>query len=217
MKALQLTLLATVLGFSSQVMAADWTNYLKGMKEGCQIDSLRKTIQKKTSIPKSLQGDITKYTSQKQEEVDNKVDIRLKNATAYGQSITRISYEPEWGGSYLKVYFTNDNFTKIKPQFTVKVDNKSYAVGAKKAWLVDYNNEEVNRKPLSVSYKGGTYNDYFNEDGVFKDQSWRNANWYEIVYISDNGWNHTGSHMGEYNSLDFNNKNKTVTCTYSWG
>lgn len=137
MKLSHLTILTIALGFSSQVMAADWTDYLKGMQDSCDISDIS---QAKSDIPKNLQSSIIKYTTKNSIHYgdDATVDIRLKNATAFGQPIHRIKFDSGDDTVFLSVYFSNTDFKKVKPQFVLKnASNQTFRVGKeKRGWLV---------------------------------------------------------------------------------
>lgn len=80
------------LGAFSPAFSADWTNFLKGIQNGCETYTLREKLQKKTSIPKALQANISKYTTKAGADGQKSVDIRLKNATAFGKPINVLSW-----------------------------------------------------------------------------------------------------------------------------
>ena len=112
-----LTITLCLLG-TNTAFGADWTPHLKMMQNDCAnfggYGDIMKLIGegKKTNMSKKLQADIVKYTYK-----DDEVDIRLKNATAFGQPITRIVAEyPPTSYVALHIYFANGNFNKIKPK-----------------------------------------------------------------------------------------------------
>lgn len=127
-------LIAGLLGVNLSAWAVvDWTPYFKGMKNECDFETLEPFITGKNKIPKKLQPSITKYIGGAYN--NEKTDIRLKNATAFGQPITRIVIEhPETAYGSLTIYFANASFTKLKSQFTVNVNGTRHAVGKAQAW-----------------------------------------------------------------------------------
>ncbi len=209
----------TVLAFalcavSPAFAATDWTNYLKGMQDGCKIPN--DTLQKKTTIPKTLHTSITKYTTKAGGDGEKSVDIRLKNATAFGKPITRIVLDNgDWFYSRkFHVYFNDGNFSKLKSKFSVKVDNQSYAVGAQKAWRIiieeDQDGNMINTQVISVPYKGSNTNSYkklMSDGGT-------------LVVIHENGWWNDDISWGDEGSVDkliFDSKNKRISCEFAFG
>lgn len=84
-------LMAGLLGVNLSAWAVvDWTPYLKSIKDECKVFEVEQALGggKKAKIYKKLQPSITKYT-----HTVEKTDVRLKNATAFGQPITRIVVE----------------------------------------------------------------------------------------------------------------------------
>ena len=188
-------------------MAADWTNYLKGMQDSCNISKIETTISKKSAIPKNLHTSMTKYTVKNSMFGTKDVDIRLKNATAFGYPIHRITHNITSENMEFVVYFSNSNFTKIKSQFTIKVEGKSYAVGAKKSWLIYSESENIKpQKILNVPYKGMDA-DYFGNQ----------SDWNNVLIIEDQGWLYYGTEYGQYPFLTFDSKKKTITCGKNFG
>lgn len=208
------TTLVLVLGLGafSPAFSADWTNFLKGIQNGCETYTLREKLQKKTSTPKALQANISKYTTKAGADGQKSVDIRLKNATAFGKAITRIYLDnSEWGNQSLEIYFTDGNFSKIKPTFTTTVNGQKYAVGKNQAWLVPHNEHEEYQKAVSIPYQGVTYKMYKHLD---KDDS------PHIIVIHNNGWwdnSMGGDAMGGYKGLEFDSKKKMVSCSSAFG
>ncbi len=202
MKILQLSILATILGFSTSSFAADWTNYLKSMQDSCKIASIEKSINKKSDIPKNLHSSISKY-SVKNNMFDAKdADIRLKNATAFGQPISRITHTISSEGRELTVYFKNNHFINLKPKFSINFDGKNHAVGSKKAWLIYSESEDgTPQKIMNVPYQGEN-GEYFNNQ----------EDWNMVLTIDDMGWSYGGTEYGSYDFLEFNKQQKTITC-----
>ncbi|TWV84743.1 hypothetical protein [Moraxella sp. VT-16-12] len=209
------TTLALVLGLGafSPAFSADWTGLLQGMQNDCETQTIVQKLHKKTSIPKALRGDIVKYTAKEGNySLTSHVDIRLKNATAFGKSITRIyNDESQWGSHSLNVYFTDGNFANIKSKFTVTVNGQKHAVGKNKSWLIPYDENEEPQKAVSIPYKGVDYKKYQHLDDY---------NSPHIINTHGNGWwddNMSGESMGRYIRLDFDSKKKMVSCSSAFG
>jgi hypothetical protein len=208
MKLSHLTILTIALGFSSQVMAADWTDYLKGMQDSCDISDIS---QAKSDIPKNLQSSIIKYTTKNSIHYgdDATVDIRLKNATAFGQPIHRIKFDSGDDTVFLSVYFSNTDFKKVKPQFVLKnASNQTFRVGKREAWLVGLESEPF----VKTTYRGRDFDDYFDKQYRLKEA---NPNYDVIFYTYENGWGFLGAAYGS--GIEFNDKKRSVTCDYYWG
>lgn len=208
---------ALILFCTSPALAVtDWTNYLKGMQNECNYPN--KTLQKKSTIPKSLHKSIIKYSTQIGADEQKSVDIRLKEATAFGKPITRIVLDnTEFGSSTFHVYFKDGNFAKLKPKFFVKVNGKNYTAGERRAWQLDgsYDDKSLsNPKALSIPYRGNNSKNYRK---LVTDDS--NGMTFWITH--DNGWWRSYLHGADDDDyifstgLDFDSKNKRISC-YSY-
>lgn len=213
------TTLALVLGLGafSPAFSADWTNFLKGMQNDCETYTLREKLQKKTSIPKALQTNISKYTTKAGADGQKSVDIRLKNATAFGKAITRIYLDnSEWGYRGFHVYFNDGNFNALKPKFPINVNGQTYSAGVKKAWIEEeHYNEQTNKSTYtikSISYKGGTRKPY---EALMNDYEMGT-----LVVVHDNGWwrdSMSWGAAGDFTELTFDSKNKRISCEQAFG
>lgn len=210
-----LTATIAILGISP-AFSADWTGFLQGMQNDCETQTIVQKIHKKTSIPKALQANISKYTTKAGADGQKSVDIRLKNATAFGKSITRIyNDESQWGSHSFNVYFTDGNFTNIKSKFTVTVNGQKHAVGTNKAWIIpkQYHEDgyDFSKKAVSTPYKGVDYKNYQYLDKYASPH---------IIITHGNGWwsdSMSGDDMGGYTGLKFDSKKKMVSCSSSFG
>lgn len=195
--------------------ATDWTNYLKGMQNGCNYP--RETIQKKTSIPKSLHASISKYSVKAGADAHKSVDIRLKNATAFGKSITRIVMDnSQWGSGTFHVYFNDGNFSKLKSKFFISINGQNHSVGAKKAWImpeenIDDEDPQATMTANSTPYQGSDRKKY---------SALMNDTPNTLILVHDNGWLIDGmswEYAGAYKELIFDSKNKRISCEFAFG
>lgn len=120
-------LLMVAVGFLAQSTlasaATDWTPYLKPMLSGCDSVRIAEGIPKKykaSIASKKVKGNpdnegeeiITTYT--------------LKNATAFGQPLAKVEYLQGYEWSSTSLYFKDNKFTKLRPQFKLpKLDEYS--------------------------------------------------------------------------------------------
>ncbi len=203
----QLTKLATMmigLGLAQLSFGADWTPYLKGMQDSCDYgDKLTNILNKKTAMPKALKADVVKHTAKSGE-----VNLSLKNATAFGYPISKITYSGDYAGATLKVHFKTTDFTKSIGNFTVNVGNQKQKAGIKKAWAVGgYNDNGVATKFNSVTFPKKV-------DGYYQVQDLFSEDMGAIVLTHENGWNVID--VAEAGSdLTFDSKQKTIACSFS--
>lgn len=223
------SVLFTALAVISLPVAAksvDWTPYLKGIQNGCDLQDIyangvkydrdgnprvddydvsdllglggqrpsgeEPMSGKKSKMPKALQPSVSKYQIK-----DGTVNVYLKNAVAFGQPIHRISYEVPWMAESFTIYFSNANFTKLKPQFYAIVDNKKYPIGKEKHWIAvfDEKTDETTYKSITAAQ-------------AKKLKAIGNGH---IISITANGW----SEEIEYyygNKLTFDTKTKSIAC-----
>lgn len=151
-------LLATAIGLLGQATLAhavtDWTPYLKPMLSGCGYVNVTDNLPKKYKA--SIASKKVKGNPNNEGEAVT-TTYTLKNATAFGQSLSKVEYLQEYEGRLLKLYFKNDKFMALRPQFKL---------------------------PALDEYSEVTRND---------------ASGYEAS-------------TGEYLSLNFDKKAKTITC-----
>lgn len=207
------SVLALAILCSSPALAAtDWTDYLKGMQNGCNYPY--ETLPKKSSIPKSLHKSISKYSSTGAEASIIKVDIRLKDATAFGKSINRITLNNDTQQGKFHVYFNDGNFSKLKSKFFVSINGQSHVVGAKKAWVSsEYDDGNItNWKANSVPYKGSDWKSYTT--------LMNNDSYATLIVVHENGLWINGISWGDYGNLTeliFDSKNKRISCNTEFG
>lgn len=209
-------LIAGLLGVNLSAWAVDWTPYLKSMQNECDFSIINVPTKalgdgNKTNIPKSLQPSIVSYA-----HTDEKTDVRLKNATAFGQPITRVVTGYLNGDTFfLTVHFANANFTQIKPQFSIDVDGKSYVVGTKQAWGVTYTETDqidedgepvidTSYTPISQQQKQQVQRHLSNDDQAAFDA---------LLEIHENGWRYDTGKV--FTSLSFDGKNNSLSCHQS--
>lgn len=136
----RLALILALSALSTPAWSADWTPYLKGMKDNCNTSSINTLLEKvsvdwekktynTSKLPKQLRADIVKY------DFDNGKFI-LKNATAFGHPLTAITSHEEGDSWGFGLGFANQNFMSILPQFSVsdgKITEK--AGSSNKYWV----------------------------------------------------------------------------------
>ena len=94
--------------------ATDWTPYFQSMKDGCNYPH------PKDGIPSKYQASIvsTKVKGNPKNEGEDVITTyTLKNAIAFGQPITKFEYLQGYEWHHLELYFKNDSFMKLRPQF----------------------------------------------------------------------------------------------------
>lgn len=206
---LKAVMVAALLTISSSVWAAvDWTPYLKEMKDECDFfveDIISEALGdgNRHHMPKALQPSVASYS-----HTQSTTDVRLKNAIAFGQPITRIVVGTTDDDTFTTVYFANADFVKIKPQFTVYVDGKDHAIGGKpQAWGMVYTEtgetDEDGEPEMDVSYTP-----------ILPQQLKKGAGTFDaILNVHENGWRYRTEAV--YASLNFDTKAKSVSCAYS--
>ena len=188
---------------TSPALAADWTPYLQGMQENCNYgDTIANILTKQSAVPNALKKDVVKQSYANIDEFTNKGMLQLKNASAFGYPISKITLDEEYDGRYLTVYFKDKNFMKLLPNFYVKLGNTKIPAGKKVAYVKSINPKTLAKKVAQINYKNIDKIDIMD---AHKNQS--------ILYASTpNGWyvnNFEDSLDGE---LTFDSKAKTITC-----
>ena len=123
--------------------AADWTPYLSSIKHNCDTTKIHNTLFSNTfdnkKLPKALQASVVKRTGKV--DMDNggagEVVLQLKNATAFGEPLTKIhylvhDYHAEWRFS-----FGNGNFRKLLPTFYAGEGKYTKPAGTEHLWLLE--------------------------------------------------------------------------------
>lgn len=191
----------------SQAWAGDWTPFLKGMKDDCQIHDMS-AGNSKPSIPANLKKDVVANKF-----ANGKADITLKNATAFGKPITRIQTQlPDSSDvAYVKVYFKDGDFSKIRSQFFVSLNSKKYSANKYGAWSMAYNPNADNMVVSSITEakfkqleQRAIANDGDYGSGVTG-----------VLQVNSSGWQMSEADAMEgvmRKSLTFNSQNKTIEC-----
>ena len=197
--------------------AADWTPYLKGIQHNCNYEALAKDLMAK-KVPANLKADVVKQTAKhrkirKEYWADKDIaSIQLKNATAFGAPLQKISYKSVGGEGSVEteyvLHFTNANFIKALPTFTINVNGKAQPAGQKRVWerggADDENRpyKEVPYRKIKVNTDGYEYETYQTSD-----------DYGEFIVSAPNGWeSEVYGGPGTIESLFFDSKNKTITC-----
>lgn len=133
--AIKKLLTLSILGISTTAFGAvDWTSHLKGMQSSCNTYAIAELAKSKT-LPKALRPSLVKRQG-KISESDGKVTWTLKNATAFGQPLTKITYSRDGHtASSVTLYFANDGFMKLLPSFAPKFNGKALKAGQQKSWI----------------------------------------------------------------------------------
>lgn len=129
----RLALILALSALSTPAWSADWTPYLKGMKDSCDTSSINALLFKDgtydtSNLPKKLRADIVKY--------DDDGKIILKNATAFGHPLTAITSHEDADAGGFGLTFANQKFMSILPQFSIsdgKITEK--AGSSNKYWV----------------------------------------------------------------------------------
>lgn len=203
--------------------AADWTPYLKSIQHNCNYEALAKDLMAK-KVPANLKADVVKQTAKhrkirKEYYADEDIaSIQLKNATAFGAPLQKISYKSVVGegsgeAEYV-LHFTNANFMKALPTFTFQI--ASYpdsgfvqTAGQKRMWLDSYLDNKV-------VYQEAPYRVVKDKDvGIrydFPKSLTAPLDGEYDVYVSKlDGWLIESFPYGGA-ELTFNSKNKTISC-----
>lgn len=117
--------------------ATDWTPYLKSIQHHCNYEALAKDLMAK-KVPANLKADVVKQTAKhrkirKEYYADEDIaSIQLKNATAFGAPLQKISYKSVVGegsgeAEYV-LHFANANFIKALPLLLFKLQVIQIAV-----------------------------------------------------------------------------------------
>lgn len=228
-------LAVSLLAISSLAMAknVDWTPYLEGMQNSCAFhgkefhQAMGYTTEysqeynsdfaigkpQKGKIPKNLQVSVINYkgtgyiAKDGERTEDIRITIGLKNATAFGQPITKITYsaDPGYGGhgfDKLTVYFANNDFVKLKPQFPLIIDNKKYPIGTNAYYHIQYNESDNHESYETLVTK------------ISKPQK-DHIDTYSLATTHKNGWQKPANDVG-LARLTFDTKNKSIACYQSY-
>lgn len=196
---------------STSTLAADWTPYLKGMQDSCKYeDNIVKIILKEKAIPKELKGDIIKH-SLKDNGTGNDGVITLKNATAFGYPLKKISFSG-YPVSYLQLQFANANGSKLLPKFHLVIGNKTLTAGTKstKAILSEYRYNEHTDKEELVSLTQIPHPRSDIEFESYVNKGYELGIHYSIATATTQGWDNSSFEFGSY--LAFDAKEQTLTC-----
>lgn len=191
--------------------ATDWTPYLKSIQHNCNYEALAKDLMAK-KVPANLKADVVKHTVTKKggQEV---ATLRLKNATAFGAPLQKISYKSVVGeGSgeaEYALHFANANFIKALPTFTINVNGKAQPAGQKRVWERGGADDENRRPYREVPYRKIKVN----TDGYEYETYQTSDDYGRFIVSTANGWEsevYGGPGIDE--KLIFDSKNKTITC-----
>ncbi|WP_157073925.1 hypothetical protein [Moraxella oblonga] len=193
------------LAWSSQAFAGDWTPLLKSMKNGCAMHDIT-TGNNALNIPANLKKDIVSNKRSGEHST-----ITLKNATAFGKSITKIQAKlPDTSElSSVKVYFADGNFTNIRSQFSVELGDKKYPANKYGIWSLNdsYVATAINEAKFKQLQQHAKAHDGDYGSGVVS-----------VLQINQKGWRlGTVDEMDggtRTTSLTFDSTNKTIECVF---
>lgn len=211
-------LMALLIISAGSTYAADWTPYLSNIKHNCNVEKIHNTLFTDTfankKLPQALQADLVKRTGKiDQDSASGEVILQLKNATAFGQPLTKISYFVHDNHAVWNFYFANNSFMKLLPTFYAGEGKYIKPAGTQHFWILELEHKD----------DGGT------KVIRAKNQPYKNADkWWEgslNIVSSKNtvaiGYQTTkdgyiwGSPYGGY-VLSFNPKTKTISCENSY-
>ncbi|MGP5503028.1 hypothetical protein [Psychrobacter faecalis] len=119
---MQKMLLALSVAFLGQTTIAhattDWTPFLKPMLSGCSVPIPTKDLP--TRYKSSIVSKKAKVDSDYADSGfdGNKITTYyLKDATAFGQPLSKVEYTQGFEDNQLKLYFKDTKFTALRPQF----------------------------------------------------------------------------------------------------
>lgn len=173
------------------------------MQENCNYgNTITNILTKQSAVPNALKKDVVKLNYTVLDEMTSKGTLQLKNATAFGYPISKITLDDEYDGRYLTVYFKDKNFMKLLPDFYVKLGNTKIPAGKKVAYVKATHLDTQKTKITKIDYK--------NIDKIQPMDD--NDNW-SVRYVSTpNGWYVNDLEMPIDGELSFNSKTKTITC-----
>lgn len=206
----------------SSAMAADWTPYLKGMQNNCELsEETKKILNKDKAIPKALKADVVRhkannYCEPDSDNCDFSKHLQLKNATAFGHSLKSIVFSEDDFGSYVQLDFANEQFMQLMPSFVLSFGNVQIKPNQKEVYLVDVSYDD-NDKMIIGNYKKATYpkvvqtSDPSTTYEYFYPLLGSNQPQYnEVYYSTPTGWGMIGQGM---HYLDFSKKQKSIVCS----
>lgn len=213
MKKILAIAIIAVSSISHAQTVADWTPYLSDIKHNCWYPTLHKLLQN-NQLPKSLKPSIKKRTGHFLEE-DANLALELKNASTFGQPLTKITYVGDIKSATLTLHFANADFMKLLPTFSVGDGQRQEKAGTKHFWVSELTlagSDDDKAKVLS------THNLNY-QDGKKWWQEYNSAlniqNTAENSYLMGYQTTNTGYRSGNYfadTTLTFDPRAKTITC-----
>lgn len=201
-------LLITLCFLTTSALAADWTPYLKSLQDSCIFnDNFMDMLSKNKKLPKALQADVVKHTL-KNNGYGNDAFLTLKNATAFGFPLKKISLEAS-PRLHLTLQFESVNPATLLPKFYLQQGNQKIIAGvrAKNALLITQKYNESTGSYTTANIKTITVPK--NDKHSIQILSTISDNAY-IAFSSADGWEKTGLEDGGF--LKFDSKKKTLTC-----
>lgn len=122
----------------AQAKPVDWTPYLKDMMKNCDNSKIMTLM---GQIEFNENGKISswgKFPSSLKSSIVKTSDygtFHLKNATAFGQPLTKIYSAEEGDGESTVLTFANGNFMSLMPQFTISDGKRTEKANSKHYWV----------------------------------------------------------------------------------
>lgn len=212
-------LLPLAILLAGSASATDWTPYLSSIKHNCNVEKIHSTLFTDTfankKLPQALHADLVKRTG----KIDNdsgsgKVVLQLKNATAFGQPLNKISYLVHDNHAEWHFHFANGDFIKLLPTFYTGESKHTKAAGTEYFWLIEskFNNNDT----ISVvSAQNRPYKDAGKWWGGELNITPSNDSHALIGHQSTKTGFIFGTSFGN-TTLSFNPKSKTISCKSSY-
>lgn len=192
---------------------ADWTPYLSDIKYNCWYPRLYELLQS-DQLPAPLKHSIKKRIEHFLEEDANLV-LELKNASTFGQPLTKIVYTEDIKSAELTLHFANGNFMKLLPTFSVGNGKRQEKAGTKHFWVSELTwvgSDDSKEKVLAThrfNYQDGkkwwqTHDSAFHIQKTTKNSHLMGYQTTKTGYMSSNRFAHT--------ILTFSPRANTISC-----
>lgn len=116
--------LITGLSTMAATAATDWTPYLKPMLAGCDF------INPTKDLPSRYKASVTSKKVKGNPKIEGEEVITtyyLKNASVFGQPLSKVEYLQGYEWYHLRLYFKDTKFLALRPKFKLPVFDKDVA------------------------------------------------------------------------------------------